>query len=154
MARTKRKPDGSADPNAGRSKRLKMVLRFPGYEEHHDFGFERHFREYALSVGVDIPDKLRNMEYKYAKNEGDPTVGREEDVVRRKWQKEFWGRAMHEFFNSQAGFYEEGWRAVRPLGIGGTGMAVLWERQGKHKDQSTIPSKVSRTLPEEVLGLR
>lgn len=152
MARKKRNAGDNPDPDASQSKRPRGNLRFAGYEEHHVFGFEPDFRQYALSVGVDIPDRLRSMEYSYSKGEGDPTVGREEDKFTRKYQKRYWSVPMYEFFNSGPGFDEEGWKAVRPLGIGGTGMAVLWERSDESNDQSIIPSKVSSTLPGEVFS--
>ncbi|KAL9117927.1 MAG: hypothetical protein Q9187_005528, partial [Circinaria calcarea] len=110
MAAEKHKAVGGADRTERQAKRLRRQIRFAGYEEHHVFGFEGNFTQYARSVGVDIPDTLRSMEYDYSEGEGDPTIGREEDDERRKNQKRDWGVALYRFFNSRPGFDEDGWR--------------------------------------------
>ncbi|MCJ1386297.1 hypothetical protein MMC17_009423 [Xylographa soralifera] len=61
----------------------------------------------------------------------DPTVGKEANKQSRKEHNRDWGTLMTRFMASSYGLtpaLNEGWRTVRPLGIGGEAMVTLWAK--------------------------
>ncbi|MCJ1398565.1 hypothetical protein MMC11_001765 [Xylographa trunciseda] len=61
----------------------------------------------------------------------DPTIGRERNKESRKQHNRDWSTQMTRFMASSYGLtpaLNEGWYAVRPVGIGGEAMVTLWAR--------------------------
>ena len=144
MVGKKHNTASGANRNAQRSKRRREDTHLPGYNGHHVFGFESDFTQHARRIGIATLGGLQSVEHRYIEGDSDPTIGREEeDEDRRKWEKRYWSVPMYRFFHSRSWIGENGWTAVRPLGIGGTGMAVLWERNDECKEPSMYSSRVS-----------